>query len=242
MNGFSEWRCVQIKFGLRPVGDRQQIKFGLCPLGDRQRIKFGLCLGDRQFGLCLGDRQQIKFGLCPLGDGLIALCPFSSEDWRGSGSSCSMRVIWRDQGDANNNSLLVTDIFRWTVQNIHLQKSNISARGPTCRFYSFFTPNVDSSMLSREFKIYFLDLQRPALSIHWDIKQLSRSPISSIPRLCFLLAWRQLLLSILSVCIFTHVFEDHFSLSNSGFRYVAETPYCRCLIDLKYCDLFHFLF
>ena len=34
--------------------------------------------------------------------------------------------------------------------------------------------------------------------------------------------------------------EEPISLSNSGFRYVAEPPYCRCLSDLKYCDFFSF--
>ena len=36
--------------------------------------------------------------------------------------------------------------------------------------------------------------------------------------------------------------EEPFSLSNSGFRYVAEPPYCRRLSDLKYCDFFLFFF
>jgi len=38
------------------------------------------------------------------------------------------------------------------------------------------------------------------------------------------------------------VLEDYSSFSSSGFRYVAESPYCRCLSDLKYCDFFLFLF
>jgi len=37
------------------------------------------------------------------------------------------------------------------------------------------------------------------------------------------------------------VLEDNCSLSNSGFRYVAGPPYCRCLSDLKHCDFFKFL-
>ena len=36
--------------------------------------------------------------------------------------------------------------------------------------------------------------------------------------------------------------EEPIALSNSGFRYVADPPYCRRLSDFKYCDIFLFFF
>ena len=105
-------------------------------------------------------------------------------------------------------------------------------------------------MLSRESEI-FLDLQRPMVSSHRVIKHNSRSPTPSISRTSMVSSWAKATSSahyrvILFVCKTGNyslmVLEDYSSFSSSGFRYVAESPYCRCLSDLKYCDFFLFLF
>ena len=126
------------------------------------------------------------------------------------------------------------------------------ARGPTRQYYSIFMPKVDSSMLSRESEIFFGFAAASGLmsSSHQESFTIA-DPVNSKTLLWLLSSCAKATSSvhhrvILFVCKTGNyslmVLEDYCSFSSPGFRYVAESPYCRCLSDLKYCDFFLFLF
>ena len=126
-----------------------------------------------------------------------------------------------------------------------------SARGPTRQYYSIFTPKVDSSVLSRESEIFFWicccqwSQVTESSSIIHDCRprQFQDSPmVSSCAKATSSAHYRVILFVCKTGNYSLMVLEDYSSFLSSGFRYVAESPYCRCLSDLKYCDFFLFLF
>ena len=125
------------------------------------------------------------------------------------------------------------------------------ARGPTRQYYSIFTPKVDSSMFSRESEIFFWicsgqrsHVIESSSIIHDRRPRLFQdSPmVSSCAKATSSVQYRVILFVCKTGNYSLMVLEDYSSFSSSGFRYVAESPYCRCLSDLKYCDFFLFLF
>ena len=126
-----------------------------------------------------------------------------------------------------------------------------SARGPTRQYYSIFTPKVDSSMLSRESEIFFWICSGQwsqvieSSSIIHDRRPRQfqdSSMVSSCAKATSSAHYRVILFVCKTGNYSLMVLEDYSSFSSSGFGYVAESPYCRCLSDLKYCDFFLFLF
>ena len=117
--------------------------------------------------------------------------------------------------------------------------------------FQSFTPKVDSSMLSREWEIFFWicsDQRSHAIessSVVHDRRSRQvqdslkfSSSVKAAPS-----AYYSLIPSVRNTGYSSlTALEEPISLSISGFRYVAEPPYCRCLSDLKYCDFFFFFF